>query len=167
MYGWNADHSTVANISQILGFDGYATWDKVKYLGLPLTLVQNNPSLWLEIISKIKEKIVSWGVHYLVKARKLILIKSVLSALPIYQSSLLLAPKAIMDQISKLIKDFLWRGGKQNHNRMHLVNWEIVKRPVLEGGLQIKDPGLSNLAMGGKLQWHLFSNKKYPVSQIF
>ena len=38
VYGWNVEHSTVANISQILGFEGYATWDKVKYLGLPLTL---------------------------------------------------------------------------------------------------------------------------------
>ena len=59
VYGWNKDHSTIANISQFLGFDGYDTWDKVKYLGLPLTLVQNNPSLWMEIISKIKAKIAS------------------------------------------------------------------------------------------------------------
>ena len=76
VYGWNADHSTTANISQILGFDGYATWDKVKYLGLPLTLGQNNPSLWLEIISKIKAKIALWGGQWLTKARNLILIKS-------------------------------------------------------------------------------------------
>ena len=61
-----------------------------------------------------------------------------------------------MDQISKLIRDFLWRGGKINQNRMHLVKWEIVKRLVLEGGLQIKDPGLFNIAMGGKLLWQLF-----------
>ena len=52
VYGWNANPSSIANISQILGFDGFDTWDKVKYLGLPLTLGQNNPSLWLEIISK-------------------------------------------------------------------------------------------------------------------
>ena len=38
MYGWNVDQSTIANISQILGFEGFASWDKVKYLGLPLTL---------------------------------------------------------------------------------------------------------------------------------
>ena len=44
---WNVDQSKVASISQILGFEGYASWDKVKYLGLPLTLGQNNPSLWL------------------------------------------------------------------------------------------------------------------------
>ena len=72
-----------------------------------------------------------------------------------------------MDQISKLIRDFLWRGGKINQNHMHLVKWEIVKKLVLEGGLQIKDLRLSNLAMGGKLLWQLFSNKNHPMSQIF
>ena len=167
MYGWNAYPSTIANISQILGFDGFDTWDKVKYLGLPLTLGQNNPSNWLENISKLKEMIALWGGHCLTMTGKLVLIKSTLSALQIYQSSLLLAPKAIMDQISKLIRDFLWRGGKGKQNRMHSVKWDIVKRPVLEGGLQIRDPGLANLAMGSKLLWQHFSNKKHPVSQIF
>ena len=100
------------------------------------------------------------------KAGKLIMIKSILSALPIYQSSLLLAPKSIMDQISKLIRDFFWRGGKGNQNRLHLVNWDIVKRPVLEGGLYIRDPGLTNLAMGGKFLWQLFSDRKHLVSQV-
>ena len=97
VYGSNIDHSKIVNISQILDFVGYDTWDKIKYLGLPLTLGLNNHSLWLEIISKIKAKISLWGDQWLMKARKLILIKSTLSALPIYQSSLLLAPKAIMD----------------------------------------------------------------------
>ena len=101
---------------------------------------QNNPSLWLEIVNKIKAKIVSWGGHWLTKAGKVTLIKSVLSSIHIYQSSLLLEPKSIMDHISKLIKDFLWSGGKRNQNRMHLVKWEIIKKPVLEGGFQFKDP---------------------------
>ena len=66
-----------------------------------------------------------------------------------------------------MIRDFLWRGGKGNQNHMHLVNWETVKRPLLEGGLQFKDPKMSNIAMGGKILWRLFSNKKHPVSQLF
>ena len=49
---------------------------------------------------------------------------------------------------------------------MHLVKWDIVKRPVLEGGLEIRDPGLVNISMGGKLMWQLFSNRKHLVSQI-
>ena len=50
---------------------------------------------------------------------------------------------------------------------MHLVNWETLKRPILEGGLQIRDPELANLALGGKLVWQLFSDKHHPVSMIF
>ena len=50
---------------------------------------------------------------------------------------------------------------------MHLLNLDIVKRPITDGGLQIRDPGLTNLAMGGKLLCQLFSNKKHPVNQIF
>ena len=89
---------------------------------------------------------------------------AILAALPIYQYSLLPAPKEIMDQISKLIRDFLWSGGKGNQNRLHLVNWDIVKIPVLESGLQIRDLGLKNLALGGKKLWQLFFDRKHPVS---
>ena len=95
VFGWNVDQSTIANISQVLGFEGFASWDKVKYLGLPLTLEKNNPSLWLEIIGKIKANVALWSVHWLPKAGNITLIKSTLSSLPIHQSSLLLAPKSI------------------------------------------------------------------------
>ena len=71
-----------------------------------------------------------------------------------------------MDHISKLIRYFLWNGGKGNHNRLHLVNWEIVKIPVLEGGLQIRYLGLANFAMGGKFLWQLFSDRKHLISQV-
>ena len=50
---------------------------------------------------------------------------------------------------------------------MHLVNWDIVKRPVIDGGLQIRDPGLTNLAMGGKLLWQLFSTKNTQSLKFF
>ena len=82
---------------------------------------------------------------------KLILVKVVLSAFPIFQSALLLAPKSILAQISKIMRDFLWSGGKGNHNKMHLVSWEVLKRPYSKGGLQIRDPRLANLALSGKL----------------
>ena len=49
---------------------------------------------------------------------------------------------------------------------MHLVEWDIVKIPVLEGGLQIRDSGLTNIDMGGKKLWQLFLEHKHPVSQV-
>ena len=93
VYGWNADHSTILNIANLLEFYGYDIWKKIKYLSLSLTLRQNKPSLWVEVISKIQAKNASWGGQWLMKAGKLIMIKLILSALPIYQSSLLLTPK--------------------------------------------------------------------------
>jgi hypothetical protein len=71
-----------------------------------------------------------------------------------------------MTQISKLIRDFLWRGGKGNQNKYHLVNWETVKCPISEGGLQVRDPELANLALGGKILWKLYTNHRHPVSKI-
>ena len=84
-------------IAQILGFECFAQWDSIKYLSLPLTSGVNNRSLWHGIISKIKDKITSWGGYWLTKGGKIILLKSVLSALPIYQASFLLALKHNME----------------------------------------------------------------------
>ena len=50
---------------------------------------------------------------------------------------------------------------------MHLVRWEVLKRPSSNGGLQIHEHGLANLAMVGKLVWRIFDDPKHPVSKIF
>jgi hypothetical protein len=166
VYGWNTEQQTIQRIALHLGFPGYATWEKIKYLGLPLTLGPNKAALWEEIINKVKAKISTWGGQWLTNARKFTLIKSVMSSLPIYQASFLLAPKTITIQITKMIRDFLWRGGKGNQKKYHLVNWETVKRPYVEGGLQVRDPKLANLAMGGKIIWNLYANHRLPVSNL-
>lgn len=120
----------------------------------------NKRSLWTDIISKIK----ALGGHWLTKGGKTILIKSQLSALPIYQAAFLLAPKHVMEQTSSLLRDFLWQGGKGNEKKNHLVNWDLVKRPITEGGLQIRDPSLVNTTLGGNLLWKMIHDPSHPVS---
>eukprot|EP00253_Pinus_taeda_P020773 PITA_20773 len=166
VYGWNSDQQTIDRIASELGFKGYAEWDKIKYLGLPLTMGSNRNNLWEEVISKFNKKIAAWGGVWLSSGGKLTLIRSVLSTLPTFQASLLLAPRQIADQISCLIRNFMWNGGKGNSNRFHLVNWELVKRPINEGGLQIRDPLQANLALGCKILWQLISEPTHPISQI-
>ena len=111
------------------------------------------PSLWLGVISKLKAKINSWGGHWLTMAGKLILVKVVLSTFPTFQYSLTLAPKSILAQISKFLRDFLWSGGKGCQNKLHLVLWDVLIRLFSVGGLQIRDLGLANLALSGTLLW--------------
>ena len=86
VYGWNVEHSTLLRIPYFLGFPGFVKWEKIKYLGLPLTLGPSPPSLWLEVLEKLKAKIIFWGGQWLTKAGKLILINSVLTTFPIFQS---------------------------------------------------------------------------------
>ena len=100
---------------------------KIKCLGVPLTFGSNKASLWDEVLIKLKSKIRAWGGQWLTKAGKLTLVKAVLSSLPIYQASFLLAPKSIMEQISKLIWDFLWQGGKGNHKKFHLLSGTLSR----------------------------------------
>ena len=47
VYGWNVDHPSLLRISHSLGFPSFDKWDKINYLGLPLTLGPSPPSLWL------------------------------------------------------------------------------------------------------------------------
>jgi hypothetical protein len=164
IYSWNTGQQELMDITNILGFRGHACWERIKYLGLPITNGVNRRTLWTDIIDKIKTKITALGGYWLTTAGKVILIKTQLSTLPIYQSAFLFAPRNIMEQIAKLLRDFLWQGGKGNENKMHLANWELVRRPIAEGGLQIRDPSLVNLAMGGKILWQLAHEPKHPVS---
>ena len=65
-------------------FFGFSSWDKIKYLGLPLTVDYNISSLCIEVINKINAKIAVWGGNCIINTCKLTLIKLVLSSLPIY-----------------------------------------------------------------------------------
>eukprot|EP00253_Pinus_taeda_P019238 PITA_19238 len=166
VYSWNIEQRELSDITTILGFKGHSNWDSFRYLGLPISSGSNKRSLWSELISKIKAKIAVWGGHWLTKGGKVILIKAVLSALPIYQAAFLFAPRNVTEQISKLLRDFLWQGGKGNENKIHLVKWDVVKKTQADGGLQIRDPALINLALGGKILWKLLHEPTHPVSEI-
>jgi hypothetical protein len=47
---------------------------------------------------------------------------------------------------------------------MHLVNWEVVKKSMAEGGLQTRDLALVNLVLGGKILWKFIHEPMHPVS---
>jgi hypothetical protein len=65
-----------------------------------------------------------------------------------------------MEKVTKLIRKFLWEGGKTNNKKYHMNNWNIVKSPKDTGGLEIHDPNLLNLALGAKMVWRYMSDKQ-------
>lgn len=97
------------------------------------------------------------GYTWLNVAGKLVLIKFVLSSLPIFQFSVILDPSCILRKMEALIRKFFWKGGNQNENRIPLVSWGKVSKPMLEGGLNFKDLSLQNMAMGANITWKLIA----------
>jgi hypothetical protein len=144
-------------ISRILGMEGHTKWEAFTYLGTPISKANPRISNWNNLIDKLKKRISSWGENWLSLAGRIVLIKSVLESVPIYQNSFLLAPSTTIKQMEALQRSFLWEGGKKSGRRFHLINWDKISKPLLEGGLNLKNTKVQNLALGAKLLWYIVS----------
>ncbi|CAN0858870.1 Putative ribonuclease H protein At1g65750, partial [Linum grandiflorum] len=83
---------------------------------------------------------------------RIVLIKSVLSNLPIYFLSLFRALASVIKRIEKIQNNFLWVGAS-DVRKYHLVGWEKVKVPKDAGGIGIMDLRSMNVALLGKWHW--------------
>lgn len=122
IYSWNMLPIMLASIAGCLGFAASSSWSSFKYLGLPVFLKRATSKDWLPQLEKFKSKLQAWGFSWLNIAGKVILIKSVLNSLPLFHFSVLLAPMGIISKMEECIRHFFWKGGKQNENKMPLVN---------------------------------------------
>ena len=105
-------------------------------------------------------KIGAWGSKWLNPTGKSVLIKDVLTALPLYLCSISLAPQSIIQEINGMMKNFLWQGGKTDGSKIfNLISWEMVCNPKQLGGLGIKDPHDMNQALGAKFLWRLCTSE--------
>ena len=129
IYGWNITPREMHEISKILGIEGITIWEEFKYLGVPLIKPNPKATHWNNMIERIKNRIHSWGANWLNIAGKLVLIKAVLTSIPIYQSALLLAPRSVIQKIEVMIRQFVWEGGKKTGRRLHLINGGKSQNP--------------------------------------
>ena len=159
IYCWNSPVEEIGRTSRVLEMESYQNWDSFTYLGVPIFKSAIKTKNWNPIVEKLKAKIQKWGARWLTLAGKLVLLKSVLSNIPIYQSSILLAPSSVISKIETLFKNFLWEGGKGNLKKPHLVSWGKVQKTYREGGLQVRSIHAQNLAMGTKILWQIVFGK--------
>eukprot|EP00253_Pinus_taeda_P001792 PITA_01792 len=146
IYTWNVPRHITQRISLIMEIPAQGNWSHFKYLGLPLAKDSIKSEIWVKLIEKLRGKLQSWGMYWLNLAGRTILIKAVLSALPIYQFAITLAPASIHKHMELIIRSFLWQGGKQDTKKFSLVKWrkrilsekgswwtEIIKKKYLNG----------------------------------
>ncbi|KAL2228524.1 UNVERIFIED_CONTAM: hypothetical protein Sindi_1832100 [Sesamum indicum] len=120
----------------------------MRYLGLPLLSSRLSISDCQPLLLKIDARINGWDGISLSYAGRIQIIKSVLSAMSIYWASAFILPKAIIKQIEKRLRTFLWKGTSTSGYAK--VAWKDVCKPIKEGGQGIKDIGILNRSLIAK-----------------
>ena len=112
-----------------------------------------------------EERLALWKRQYISKDGRIILIKSTMISVPIYQMSLFRMPKVVVRRLEKLQRDLLWGGGNLER-KTNLVNWEVVCADKEKGGLGLRKLVLLNKALLGKWIWRFSCDKENLWKQV-
>lgn len=125
---------------------------------MPLGAKSKSKGNWNDVLEKCEKKLVNWKSQYLSLGGRLILINSVLDALPTYMMSLFPIPVNVVKRIDAMRRKFLWQGNN-NDNKIHLVKWDTLSVSKKKGGLGIRNLRVQNHSLMMKWFWRYGSNE--------
>lgn len=126
IYGWNTTAQVIHNIANTFGVSCNYGWTHFTYLGMLVSLGPLKAEVWDTVIEKMKRKVQQWGSIWLNPVGRLILLKSGISSLPLYQFCLHQAPASFHYKMEVILCQFLWQGGENDKRKFNLVNWKKV-----------------------------------------
>jgi hypothetical protein len=130
----NVDSERVASLANVLVCQVGAV--PFTYLGLPLGTTRPLVDELLPLLNKIERRMM--GISSLLTyVGRLIMVKSVLSALPTFYLGTLKLPASVIQHIDKPRKHHLWDRGDINTKGGCLVAWKKACLPKDQGGLGI------------------------------
>ena len=122
------------------------------YLGLPLGAAHNSVASWDGVEERFWKRLAMWKRQFISKGKRITLIRSTLSTIPIYFMSMLRMPRVVRLRLKKIQRDFLW-GGRKLEKKSHLVKRSIVYSDETKGGLGVRCLSKLNKALLGKWSW--------------
>jgi hypothetical protein len=111
---------------------------------------------WKWLLKKMDKRLNTWSHRWLSHIGRLVLVKSVLEAIPVYWMSLSWIPKGILEAARKLTSKFLWSGKKEAHV-IPWVHWDKIVIPKEMGGWGLKNIFLFSKALAAKGGWHIIN----------
>jgi hypothetical protein len=125
----------------------------ITYLGLPLSTKKIPKARVQATIDSVARRLPSCHGPLMAKSGRLVWIKSVLAAVPIYATIADgLLPWA-REEIDSICRRFLWTGTGGSVRGKCMVAWPMVCRPTDLGGLGIPDLHLTSIALQTRWLW--------------
>ncbi|XP_059663913.1 uncharacterized protein LOC132309641 [Cornus florida] len=146
------DHSSEILFSNFLGV-GIGSLP-IKHLGVPLISTRLKAADYNLLLEKITVRIRHWSSRSLSYAGRLVLIKSVLLSTQLYWSSIFILPQKVINDLSALLRRFLWTGPDLKKTSAR-VKWCNVCKPISDGGLGLPNLEVANRAAILKHIWEL------------
>jgi hypothetical protein len=119
LVGVNVAETWLAEAAAVLG----CSVGNVPFVYLRL-LIGGDPrrlSFWNPVVHKIQSRLAGWKSRFLSFGGRLVLLKFVLSSLPVYAISFFKAPSGIIFSIESLLTNFFW-GGSEDKRRIPWIS---------------------------------------------
>ncbi|GAU16239.1 hypothetical protein TSUD_298710 [Trifolium subterraneum] len=105
------------------------------YLGLPIGGDPRRLVFWEPVLTRIRNRLSGWKSRFLSFGGRLILLKSVLTSLPVYALSFFKAPSGTISSIDSLLNNFFW-GGSEEIRKISWISWNTLCLRKEFGGLE-------------------------------
>jgi hypothetical protein len=126
------------------------------YLRIPLYYWRLTLAKWKLIEERLQKRRSSWKGKLLSLGGRRILINSVLSNMALHMISFFLLPKGVLHKLDYYRSRFFWQGDSEK-KKYQLTKWSVVCSPKDQGGLNIHDLEVKNMALLGKWLFKLLT----------
>jgi hypothetical protein len=127
------------------------------YLGLPVGANPRSLTTWNPLLVKLEKRLKCWGNKYISLGGRVVLLNSVLNAIPIFYLSFFKMSARVWRKVVRIQREFLW-GGVHGHNKINWIRWDMVCQEKCNGGLGVRDMRVTNLSLLAKWKWRLLQN---------
>jgi hypothetical protein len=129
------------------------------YLGLPIGGDPRKIQFWYPLIDRIRNWLSGWKCKNLSLGGQLVLLKSVLSSVPVYFLSFFKAPSGIISSLDSIFSNFFWWEG-EDVRKISWIKWDNICLNKENGGLGVKRLKEFNISLLGKWVWRLLEDRE-------